>query len=101
MNDALLAAALANPAVTESIFEFLEKRGGIRVIFYVASLSPTMVKSIQLPDNTYAPDAPVLTIDEIAYDTDERPVMHSVHHYPGKRIDFELVRRRQVGASIT
>lgn len=96
MRNEVLAAAVAEPDITEPIFDFMERMCDVRIMFYAATLRPDLVRAIRLPDDSYPPDTPVLTIDEIAYDSDERPVLHSVHHYPGNRIDFELVRRCQL-----
>ena len=45
---------------------------------------------------SFSPTAPALVIDEIGYNVQERPIMQSVHFYPGNHMKFELIRRRNV-----
>ncbi len=66
MSEAVRTEALENPAITEPIFDFFEKRCATRVIFYVASLRPGTAATTDLTADGFAPDTPVLTIDEIA-----------------------------------
>jgi DNA-binding GntR family transcriptional regulator len=39
---------------------------------------------------------PALVMDEVGYNVQEKPIMLSIHYYPGNRMKFELIRRRNI-----
>ncbi len=84
------------PGITEPIFEFLEHQCGQRVKHYVASVRAEVMQNCDMQDLPlpYKPITPVLVIDEIGYNTDGRPVHHSIECHPDNRMKFELIRSR-------
>jgi GntR family transcriptional regulator len=99
LGPALLDEVLADPTIEEPLFEFLEGPCGHRAVYFVAKLCPERIADAGFEISGLGPDLPALKIDEIGYDDKERPVVRSIHHYPGQRMDFVFVRRFYNGAS--
>jgi len=84
----------ADQSRTEPIFEFLEKRCGQPLRYYVATIRPDVMRNCPVPTTLFDPDTLALVIDEMGYNAHEQPIMHSLHYYPGSRMSFELIRSR-------
>lgn len=93
LGSSLLDEVLADPTIEEPLFGFLESRCGHGAVYFVAAISPELCgeTGFEIPD--IDPGMPALRIDEIGYDEKERPVVRSIHHYPGNRMNFVFVRR--------
>ncbi len=87
---------VVQPGITQPIFEFLEHRCGQRVECYLASVRAEIVQNCDMQDFPlhYEPLTPMLVIDEIGYNTDGRPVHHSIEYHPDNWMKFELIRSR-------
>ncbi len=91
----MLAQLLAEPAMMEPFFEFLEQEIGLRVEYFVASIRPISARkcrfhtALPIPANT-----PILEISEVAYTVEGRPIFHSFEYHPENKMSFELIRRR-------
>ena len=85
---------LADQSTTEPIFEFLEKRCNQPLRYYVATIRPDFARNCPLPTAPFDPETLALVIDEVGYNAQERPILSSLHYYPGNRMSFELIRSR-------
>lgn len=88
-------AAANHPGLGQPLYHFLEQYGNQRVEYHIATLRADLVQSIDLSlDLPYDRLTPMLVISETGFNAAERPVFHSLEHYPGNHMSFELVRRR-------
>src|SRR4030066_132848 len=96
LKGALFQEVLSQPSITEPIFDFLENECGEPLSFYISTLRLDEMSncSIKLKDFSHA--IPALVIDEVGYNSQEKPIMLSVHFYPGNHMKFELIRRRNI-----
>jgi len=97
----LAAEAIATPAITEPLFEFLETRAGLRTAAQLARLHAELACDIDHPG---APvdtptNIPVLRIDEVGLDEHQRPIWHSRTWFPPGAMNFELMRHRSRASS--
>jgi GntR family transcriptional regulator len=90
----LAEAVLADQTLTEPIFEFLERRCGHPLRYYISTIRPDLTQNCPIPATEFDPGTLAIVIDETGYTADERPIMHSLHYYPGARMRFELIRSR-------
>jgi GntR family transcriptional regulator len=99
LGDRLLERVLADPVIEEPLFDFLDSQCGHKVIYFVATITPEFIGEAGFDLLELDPGTPALSIDEIGYDETERPVVRSIHHYPGRRMNFVFVRRFYEGLS--
>ncbi len=85
---------LANPAISEPIYDFLTLRCNQRVELSRATVWPDLARNCDMAEAIVDPLTPVLVIEEVGYNTSGQPVLHSLEYYPGRSMRFELVRRR-------
>jgi GntR family transcriptional regulator len=91
--------AVQPPGITEPIFDFLEQQCGQRIERYVASVRAEIVQKCDMHDFPlpYDPLEPILIIDEIGYNSDGRPVHHSIEYHPSSSgMTFDLIRNRRL-----
>jgi GntR family transcriptional regulator len=98
LGSSVLEEVLANPTIEEPLFGFLESSCGHKAVYFVATLCPERIGDSGFEIAGIDSSTPALKIDEIGYDERERPVVRSVHHYPGQRMNFVFVRRFYNGA---
>jgi len=85
---------LRSPELTEPIYTFLEERCHQFVSFHIADVSAAVTDE-QIADLLSCPvGTPLLYIDEVGYNDEERPVFHSREYYPVERMRFRMTRRR-------
>jgi len=94
LDETLIREILDRPEVTEPFFEFLRKRLGRSIEYHIASIRPEVARNCSFPGMVYDPETPVLVIEEIGYNSEERPVWHAEEFFPGSAMTFELVRYR-------
>ena len=87
---------ILTPGVTEPILDFLEKKCGQSISYYVSSVRADILKNCSVPKifKKMDPFTPVLVIDEIGYNRVEQPVHQSIEYHPGNRMSFKLIRSR-------
>jgi len=93
LGESLLRDVLANPEIEEPLFSFLETRCGHKIDYFVATVWPELAGEAGFDELATDPKMPALVIDEVGYDRQERPVVRSIHHYPGRRMNFVFFRR--------
>jgi GntR family transcriptional regulator len=99
MPEALTNEVLANPAISEPIYDFLALRCNQRVELSRATIWPDLARNCEMTEAIVAPLTPILVIEEVGCNTSGQPVMHSLEYYPGRSMSFELIRRRRAQAS--
>jgi DNA-binding GntR family transcriptional regulator len=82
--------------MTEPIFDFLANECGEELSFYISTLRVDEMNNCRIKLKDYAHNTPALVIDEVGYNSQEKPIMLSVHFYPGNHMKFELIRRRTI-----
>ena len=87
---------ILQPGVTVPILEFLEKKCGQSIAYYLSSVRADISKNCNLPTRFKKVDSqtPVLVIDEIGYNQAEQAVHRSIEFHPGNRMEFKLIRSR-------
>ena len=91
----LMAQVLAEPTIEEPVFAFLANRCDHPISYFIASICPELIADIDFDCKALDPAAPALVIDEVGYDDQERALLRSIHHYPGKHMSFAFIRRFQ------
>ena len=92
--DHLAHELLADPAISEPLYDFLAQRCDQRVELSRATIWPDLARNCDMAESIVDPLTPVLVIEEVGYNTAGQPVLHSIEYYPGRSMRFELVRRR-------
>jgi GntR family transcriptional regulator len=82
------------PAISEPIFTFYEQRCNQQMEYRTGCIWPEVAQNLNLPELACAPLTPVQVIDEVGFNIDNQPILHSTEYYPGRYMSFELVRRR-------
>jgi len=96
LKGSLFQEVLRHPSITEPIFDFLEYECGECLSFYISTLRLDAMGNCPIKMKDFLPTMPALVIDEIGYNNQEKPIMQSIHFYPGNHMKFELVRRRTI-----
>jgi GntR family transcriptional regulator len=96
LKGSLFQEVLRQPSITEPIFDFLANECGEALAFYISTLRLDEMNSCTIKLNDYLPTTPALVIDEVGYNNQEKPIMGSIHFYPGNHMKFELIRRRNI-----
>ena len=94
LKGSLFQEVLRQPSITEPIFDFLADECGEALAFYISTLRLDEMSSCTIKLKDYLPTTPALVIDEVGYNAQEKPIMGSIHFYPGNHMKFELIRRR-------
>jgi GntR family transcriptional regulator len=92
----LFQEVLQNPSITEPVFDFLADSCGEVLSFYISTLRADEMSNCSIKLADYSHTTPALVIDEVGYNSQERPIMLSIHFYPGNHMKFELIRRRNI-----
>lgn len=94
--DTFTIEQVIQPGLTEPFFDFFEKKCNQRINYYISSVRADILSNCHPPDlfNKMDPLTPVLIIDNIGYNGDDRPFHQSVEHHPGNRMEFKLIRGR-------
>lgn len=85
---------IADPAISEPIYDFLAQRCNQRVELSRATIWPDLARNCAMAEAIVDPLTPVLVIEEVGYTVSGHPVLHSLEYYPSRSMRFELVRRR-------
>jgi GntR family transcriptional regulator len=95
-DSALTLEQALQPGATEPFLEFFEQVCGQPVAYYVASVRSDVLRNCCPPKIFSKLDAltPMLLIDNIGYNTDDRPIHQSIEYHPGNQMDFKLIRSR-------
>lgn len=96
LKGSLFQEVLRQPSITEPIFDFLANECGEALTFYISSLRLDAMGNCPIKMKDFSPTTPALVIDEVGYNNQEKPIMLSVHYYPGNHMKFELIRRRSI-----
>ncbi len=94
--EVLPPAEAIKPGVTEPFLEFFEKQCNQPIAYYVASVKVDLLRNCctQKLFQKMDPLTPVLVINDIGYNSQDRPIHQSIEYHPGNRMDFKLIRSR-------
>ena len=92
--DDLASEVVANPVISEPLYDFLAQRCNQGVELSRATIWPDLARNCDMAEPLVDPLTPVLVIEEVGYNISGQPVLHSLEYYPGRSMRFELVRRR-------
>lgn len=90
----LAESIVADPALSEPLYEFLEVRCGERLEYHRATVWPDLAMNCNLLEPICHALAPVIVIDEIGYSATARALVHSFEVYPDTFMRFEMIRQR-------
>lgn len=94
LKGSLFHEVLQQPSITEPIFDFLANDCGEALSFYISTIRLDEMNNCPIQLEEFSPTTPALVIDEVGYNVQEKPIMLSIHFYPGNHMKFELIRRR-------
>lgn len=91
---------ILRPGATEPLYQFLEDRCGQAIDYYVGAVRPDIARNIHVrgPALNVNPLMPVLVIEEVGYNPEEKPVIYEVEHLFGDRMKFDVIRRHRRAA---
>jgi GntR family transcriptional regulator len=98
LSEDLASEVLANPAISEPVYDFLAQRCGQRVELSRATIWPDLARNCSMIEPVVDPLTPVLVVEEVGYNPAGQPVLHSLEYYPGRFMRFELMRHRSAWA---
>ena len=85
----------SNPAAIEPLYTVLEQRCQQRVEYHFSKIRPALSEHCEFHGGLpLEAGTPILVIDEIAYNSDGRPLFHTFEYSPDNQMTYELVRRR-------
>jgi GntR family transcriptional regulator len=94
MPEGLAEQVIADPTISEPIYDFLAQRCDQQVELSRATIWPDIARNCDIQEGWVDPLMPVLVLEEIGYSGAGRPVLHSLEYYPGRFMRFEVIRRR-------
>ena len=74
---ALAERVVAEPSLSEPLYEFLETECGERLEYHRSTIWPALATDCELLEPVCHPLAPVIVIDEIGFSATGRPIVHS------------------------
>jgi len=93
--DSISADQVLVPGATEPFFRFFRNLCKCELKYYLSDVyvgMPSDYPLINEPMNV-SQDTPILVIDEVGFDIQERPVNYAIEYLPGNRMQFSLVRK--------
>ncbi len=85
---------LAEPSMTEPLFDFLETHLGLSTAYQLADIGAELSDRISYPHPDPGPTTAVLRFDEVGYSPTNRPLWHSRNWFPPGEMSFGLIRCR-------
>ena len=90
----LATQAVADPALTEPLYDFLEDRAGVAISSVLASIEVDLASQISYPNVALDPTSPVMRFEEVAYTDGNQPIWHSTNWFAPGAMRFEVIRHR-------
>ncbi len=86
---------VTRPGFTEPFFEFFSEKCRHSVKYLISSIRPEIVGNCDLADifPSEDPSMPILLVEDVGYDEEERQVFFSIEHLAGIASRFDLVRQ--------
>jgi GntR family transcriptional regulator len=85
---------VADPAISEPLYDFLERECGQRLEYHTSTIWPALGSDCDMLEPVCHPLSPVLVIDEVGFTLAARPILFSREVYPDAFMRFEMIRRR-------
>jgi GntR family transcriptional regulator len=84
------------PEVTLRFIKFFEEKCNQRISHFISTVKAEIFENIDAPEtlSNDGPHTPVLVINEIGYNGDDRPIVSSCEYHPGDWMTFRMMRRR-------
>jgi GntR family transcriptional regulator len=93
--DQLTSEEITKPGATEPFFSFFRDVCHCEIHYYLSDVMigmpadfPHISSPVKVDKNT-----PILVIDEVGFDNQERPVNYAIEYLPGNRMHFSLIRK--------
>lgn len=90
----LAERVVADPALSEPLYDFLERDCGQRLEYHASMIWPALATDCNMLEPVCHPLSPVLVIEETGFTSTARPILHSREIYPDALMRFEMIRRR-------
>lgn len=78
----------------ESIFDFLKKYCDSEVYFNISQVNASISSPHIMNQFKYETAKPILTIEEVAYDVNQKPVFFAYEYYNQEYLDFYLFKKK-------
>jgi len=88
----LIGRPFTREDLSRPFFAFIEEFTGQRVIYFVADLVPLVARGELARQLACRVGTPLLLFDEVAHNSDDRPVFHSLVHYHFEGVRLKVVR---------
>ena len=84
------------PGTTVEFIDFFEGRCNQKVSYFISTVKAEILENIDAPDTLIndGPHTPVLVINEIGYNDEDKPFVSSREYHPGDWMTFRMMRRR-------
>ena len=84
----------ADPTITEPLFGFFDHLVQLPTHNQVTTVGAILGADMGYPAEDIDPNGPLLEMEEVGYDRDNRPIWHSLNWYPAGPMRFQLLRQR-------
>jgi GntR family transcriptional regulator len=84
------------PGTTERFIDFFEGICKQRISHFISTIKAETLENIKAPKTLIndGPHTPVLVINEIGYNDNDKPIVTSCEYHPGDWMTFRMMRRR-------
>lgn len=81
---------------TEKFIDFFEGTCNQSISYFISSVKAEILENIDAPKILIndGPNTPVLVINEVGYNYEDKPIVSSCEFHPGDWMDFKMMRRR-------
>lgn len=92
----LTSEEATRPRTTERFIDFFEGVCNQRISHFISTVKADIFENIDAPNILVndGPHTPVLVINEIGYNDNDRPILSSCEYHPGNWMTFRMMRRR-------
>jgi len=94
--DHMTCEEATQPGITGKFLEFFEDQCKQTLSHFISTVRADIYENIDAPEEMIneEPYTPVLIIEEIGYNKDDRPIVSSCEYHPGNRMTFRMIRHR-------
>ena len=94
--DVLTPEEATRPKITEKFIDFFEGVCNQRISHFISTVKADNFENIDAPNILVndGPHTPVLVINEIGYNNNDKPIVSSCEYHPGDWMTFRMMRRR-------
>jgi len=83
------------PEFTKDFKDFFETICDQQVSYFISQVRADLFENISPPEemSVYQPQTPTLIIDQVGYNSAERPIISTTEYHPGNWMTFNIIRR--------